>query len=106
MDKTDFYLRQAYKSNKKMPRYSSNTGCGGLIAAIIGFFGVITIQLGVWAGLAALLGIWTDRNLDFWVSHYKGVPTDIPFLLSWLASLPLPITFVANIIAEIARFAI
>jgi len=50
---------------------------------------------------------WTDRNLDFWISHFKGEEVDVPFWLSFVVTIVgNGIIFFANVVAEIARFAI
>ena len=48
--------------------------------------------------------MWTDRTMDFWLTHFNGVETNCPWYLSTL------ITFVANgfsllgnVISEVAR---
>lgn len=54
-----------------------------------------------------LLGLWTDRNLDFWLTHLKGHVVNVPYWLSLILSLLLNAGIIAaNIIAEIARFAL
>lgn len=83
---------------------SSSTGCLGVLAVLIAFCAYWVLWISVWSGLAALLGIWTDRNLDFWVSYVKHTPTDVPYVVAWVASLPLPLTFVADVIAEVAKY--
>ena len=55
---------------------------------------------------AAMYGmtIWTDRNLEFAISYFKGVPVEIPTWLSFLAALVLnAIALAFNVICEIAR---
>lgn len=60
----------------------------------------------IWVLLAILVTIWTDRNLDFWISHIKGESVDIHWFWSFLLSLIGGwITIVGNIVAEIARAA-
>lgn len=84
--------------------YSIVPSAFGAGLGCIGVALVAALNMSFYLGIAALLGLWTDRNLDFWVSHYQGVATDVPFWLSWLASIPIPFTFCANIVAEIAKF--
>lgn len=79
--------------------YSSATGVGA------GCF-VMSIFVSIYFGLIYLLSFWTDRNLDFWFSYFKGVPVDIPQWISFLLTLLSPIAFVGNIIAELFKFAI
>lgn len=49
---------------------------------------------------------WTDRSLDYWLSHFKGVPVDCPFWLSTLATLAAPAALLLNIVSEIARLCV
>ena len=49
------------------------------------------------------IAFWTDRNLDFWISHIKGETVDVPFWLSMVISLFEPIVLL-DIIGEIARY--
>jgi len=49
--------------------------------------------------------LWTDRNLDFWFTYFKGVPTDIPMWLSVLTTIILNgAALVGNILAELFKF--
>jgi len=57
----------------------------------------------VWCGLAALLALWTQCELEFWVSYVKGVPSTVPFWKAWVCSLLIPPCLAANIISEIVR---
>ena len=78
----------------------------GFIAGILGVFGGM---FGLWLFIisipALILSFWTDRNLDFWLTQVKGEEVDVPWILSFLASIPYPFTFFANIVGEICRFA-
>ena len=66
-------------------------------------FGVIAAAISL--ALAPLIGLvlWTNRNLDFWVSWFKGEEVDVSILLSMLLILFAPVVVLANIIGEIAR---
>jgi len=46
--------------------------------------------------------LWTDRNLDFWVSHLKGEIIDVPIWVSMILSLCQPILFL-DILGELVR---
>lgn len=52
--------------------------------------------------------IWTDRNLEFAISYFKGVPVEIPTWLSFLAMIVFNAIALAffNVICEIARVVI
>lgn len=56
-----------------------------------------------WIVGALLMGFWTDRTLDFWLTHFKGEVVDVNFFVSVLASLTGPIAFFMNVVSEIAR---
>lgn len=50
------------------------------------------------------LSMWSDRNLDFWISHFKGEAADVPFWVSALATLAgNGLALIANLIGEICR---
>ena len=51
------------------------------------------------------ISLWTNRNLDFWISHFKGEAVDVPMWISVVSSIVLNAVIVAaNLLAEIARF--
>lgn len=53
-----------------------------------------------------LLALWTNRNLDFWLSYFSGNEVSVSYLWAFLLSLLAPGLFLGNVICEIARFAI
>ena len=60
-----------------------------LILGSIAFFGI---------------GAWTDSNMDFWLTHFKGEPVNFPFIWSGVLSVILNVfAIVGNIIAEVAK---
>jgi len=73
---------------------NNNIGCWA-----IAFF------LSIYIGIACALTFWTDRTLDFWLTHFKGEVVDVPYWLSFLTTLVLsPIVVGANLLSEIVRF--
>ena len=85
-----------------MSRYNySSSGAGFGVGCVM-----ITLFSSIGIGIIYLISLWTDRNLDFWFSYFKGVPVDVPQWLSFVATLFAPISIPANIIMELARFAI
>lgn len=56
--------------------------------------------------LIILLAVWTDRNLDFWLSHWKGEPVNSPWWISVLCLLVAPALVFACLVGEIARMAV
>ena len=67
---------------------------GYLVAFQVFFVGAIYMAL----------AFWTDRSLDFWVSHFKGETVDVPLWISFVVALLNGATFGFNIIAEIVRY--
>ena len=54
-----------------------------------------------------LLMMWTDRNIEFALSYFKGAPVEVPFWISGLATIILNvIVMMFNVVCEIARFVI
>ena len=66
----------------------------------------IIIILLIYACIVLFLGCWTDSNLDFWLTHLKGIVVDCPFWLSALLSVAAPLMVVFNVIAEIGKLLI
>ena len=74
-------------------------------------------EIGVWIGVAVIIGlviygsywfaVWTDHNLDFWISYFKGHPVHVPLWLAFILGCALNcIALAANVIAEIAKYLI
>ena len=65
-------------------------------------FGLAIILIGV-----PLLAMWTGRNLDFWLTLYKGHAVHVPFWMDLVVAVVLNAVIIGlNIIAEIARLLI
>lgn len=70
------------------------------------FIGVGVLFLAYFTFVSLIVGLltwWTDSNIDYWLTHFKGVETNCPWYLSLLATvgsggLCIPL----NIISEIA----
>ena len=72
-------------------------GGAGIGALLAFWFGLVI-------GPIALVAIWTDRTLEFWMTHFKGVETEVPYWLSFLVTLFLnAIILGVNIISEVVR---
>lgn len=68
---------------------------------------IVIVILGLIFAVVPLLGFWTDRNLDFWLSQMKGHPVNVPYWLSLVLTIVTNgLAIIANVIAEIARFAL
>lgn len=67
----------------------------------------ITVLLIFYTAIVWLVSLWTDRNLDFWVSQIKGEVVDVPMWLSFIVTfIGNGFIIAANILAEIAKFAV
>jgi hypothetical protein len=54
----------------------------------------------VWIGTA----FWIERNVDFWISRFKGVPFHLPFVYDLMLALLAGINWTVLIISEILRY--
>lgn len=54
--------------------------------------------------LVFLFTLWTDKNLDFWVSFFRGEPVDVSIIWAFLLNFTGPLIFIFNIISEIAKY--
>ena len=55
-------------------------------------------------GIVMLLGLWTDRTLDYWLSHWNSSPVDVPYWLSCLVTLVFNgVVITVNVVSEVAR---
>lgn len=63
--------------------------------------------IGCLIGFAILfvpLTMWTDRNLDFWLTHFSEKTVDVPWWASALVTLfGNGVVILGNLIGEIAR---
>lgn len=74
-------------------------------ATVAEFLVVWLIVLFIWLGvITTALAFWTQRNLDFWATHFSGYQRHVPFIIDYLASIPAPLNIVANVIMEICRY--
>ncbi len=54
-----------------------------------------------------ILSFWTDRNLDFWLSHFKGQPVHCPFWMSVIVTiLGNGVILLANVLGEVCRLCV
>ena len=53
-----------------------------------------------------LMVCWTDRNLDWVLSEYKGYEVNCPWYLSALLTIIAPLTLLFNVICEILRLVV
>jgi hypothetical protein len=63
-------------------------------------FTLMVIYFGV---ISTVLAFWTKRNLDFWLTYHKGVPTYSPFWLDYLIAIFGPVNITLNLISEVVR---
>jgi hypothetical protein len=67
------------------------------------FLGAFAVIMGV----VSLFALWTDRTLEFWLTYFKGDVIDVPFWISFLATLLLNVVvLVVNVISEVIRLAV
>jgi hypothetical protein len=51
------------------------------------------------------LSYWTRRNLDFWITHFKGHAVYVPLWLAALVSLICnAFALIGNVIGELGRY--
>lgn len=66
---------------------------------------VLLLFFTVILSLAIMMSAWTDRNLDYWMSIWRGREIDVPFWMSVVLSAVLnAIMLLLNIVGEIARY--
>lgn len=57
--------------------------------------------------LAIPLGMWTDSNLEFWISRIAGRPVEVPYILSYgLTVFTNLFGIVGNLLMELAKLAV
>ena len=50
------------------------------------------------------LCVWTDRNLDYWLTAMKGAPVDVPMWLSVALAIVLNgVALLLNVVGELLR---
>lgn len=65
---------------------------------------ICTIFIPVYLMITCAIGLWTQRNLEFWIGALKGHEIHVSFILSWILSVFTSVViFPLNIIGEIAR---
>lgn len=64
---------------------------------------LITI-LALFVFVGVPLAYWSQRNLNFWLSHFQHHAVTVPFWLAYLATIVgNGFSIIANVIGEIAR---
>lgn len=61
----------------------------------------LTVSILLLLGFAGLMGLWSERNLEFWAQVIKDTPVDVPY---WVGLICFPVSVPFNIISEVARF--
>jgi hypothetical protein len=65
------------------------------------------VFIGLFITVVGLLSLWTERNLEFWFTYFKGVPVEVHYGLAFLLTLMLNgFMFALNIFFEILRLAV
>lgn len=64
----------------------------------------LIIAFTIYATIIAAVTMWTDRNMDYWVTYLKEEPTDVPYWVSFVVTFVLNgfILFL-NTVAEVAK---
>lgn len=76
-----------------------NKKCYTLVELLVGIVGILVVCL------IPLVALWTGRNLDFWISHFKGHPVHVPFILDLAITIIGDVAVLeGNIISEICKF--
>jgi hypothetical protein len=71
-----------------------------IVELMIGVFCLSVVFVGI-----PMLGLWTDRNLDFWLTQFKDKSVDVPYWLSLVVTIIGNAVIVfANVIGEVCRF--
>jgi len=79
-----------------MTKIKTTSGVAGCFIASVFISTVLAIL--------SIVALWTDRNIEFWASYYKGEPVECPFWLSFAVTLLTNgFALLANVIAEVAR---
>lgn len=66
---------------------------------------MIVFGIGLVVLIIPVLSMWTERNLDFWISHFKGHAVHVPFWLDVaITIIGNGFILAANLIAEICRY--
>jgi hypothetical protein len=77
------------------------------LTALMGCLIPLIMYLVIFLIVVLPFSFWTDRNLDFYLTYFKGSEIDVPFWLSFLVTFfGNGLTFLLNIIGEIARLLI
>lgn len=65
---------------------------------------IMSVFLSFFCFIIFLLSCWTDRNIEFWATHFKGESVDCPFWLSVAVTIVANgVCILCNVIAEVAR---
>lgn len=83
-------LKTGKDKEMKLKTGGAGIGCGGIL-------GIVAAIL--------LVSWWTNSNLDFWISYFKGHAVHVPYFLSVLLTIVLNgVDVLLNVIASIARY--
>ena len=65
----------------------------------LGYIMLTTITVITW-----FLSLWTDRNLEFWLTYFKGEQVDVPMWLSIVTTIVLNgVIITLNILTELFK---
>lgn len=67
----------------------------------------VTVLVAIVPAIIWFISLWTDRNLEFWLTYFKGEQVDVPMWMSVVVTIVLNgIIFAANILTELYRLVI
>lgn len=65
---------------------------------------LVVVLVAIVPALIWTISLWTDRNLDFWMTYFKGEAIDVPMWISVIVTIVLNGAAIAgNIIGELLR---
>ena len=68
-------------------------------------FTVLLIQLFVVSVTISLMALWTERNLEYYLSLFKGVEVDLPYWLCFvITGLFNVVALGFNVLAEVIKY--
>lgn len=75
---------------------------------MIASLALMTVVLaGILPAIVWIISLWTDSNLEFWLSYFKGEAINVPMWLSVLITIILNgVIVVANIVSELLQLVV
>jgi hypothetical protein len=65
---------------------------------------LVVLAIAIIPAIVWFLSLWTDRNLEFWFTYFKGEQVDVPMWISVVTTMVLNgIILIGNILGELFR---